>query len=262
MLEEESNGRRENIIMMPNMNNNSPSISISLITPITPTTTVKNNPSIDNFIIIPPPSSTTDNKVIVVPPSGLVFPEMNNAPFMGISLLNTDAPTATNSKEILEYPTKNPTILTLNPTSTKSPSISKKEETTITETSSQTVSSTSNPTTGKEEIISKVSISPTIPPTLLPTKNKPTNRPSFSTAEVYPAYWFNYNPISKYGPNNWPKLDELGNDNVYLNYIGDDSNECDKDDQSPIDLRTNSKCMDDHTPAQIVSFSFFLTVFL
>ena len=219
--------------------NNAPSTSITLIS--TPTTIINGNPSNENNIILPP---SLDGVIVVPSPNAIIFPDMNFPPsFLDLSIPNTDNPTGTSSGTLYpthvvpSEPTKNHVLETSPPTKEEIPS-----PTNIPVVVS-TVSPTSTPTSPK-----------TGSPTNKPTDDTPKSPSNFPIANEHPSDWFDYNPSSKYGPNEWHNI-ELTTDNFYFNYIKVNTNECSKDDeQSPIDLIPNGDCMDDHSPGQDVSF--------
>lgn len=230
--------RRKNLI---GIDMSSPSMTINVIS--------SNNeavptPNKSNVIIIPAPSgsSSSNSNGVILPPS-LVLPPNMDASNFGILDSNNgnDAETYTSTESPTLPPTTKSTPL---PPPTSAPiaamtSVPTKTPTESPKTSDPTKLPTKEPT-----------FSPTISPITKPPK-KDTNKPNFSTKNSsYPKYWFDYNPSSDYGPYEWDKVD-LGNENLYLNYIMDDTNECDKDnEQSPINIRADNQCKDDHTPAQ------------
>ena len=90
-------------------------------------------------------------------------------------------------------------------------------------------------------------------PSAIPTEIaslSPTNNPSSSPSiSAFPTYrksrnYWNYNPSSKYGPKRWERAQ---GDKLFMKTIGSTTNRCDSNNkQSPIILKPNSECADDH----------------
>jgi len=75
------------------------------------------------------------------------------------------------------------------------------------------------------------------------------NEGPINVPEPVPAYWFDYNPDSPYGPSHWDKVQIEITDTAHLfskPYFESMDNECDGKKQSPLDLVQNYKCLDDH----------------
>jgi len=85
-----------------------------------------------------------------------------------------------------------------------------------------------------------------------PTNNfsdSPSDSPTFysSSSPSYerPKTYWNYDPMSKFGPQNWEKVGD--GEEIFQKMTGGTSNKCEKGDkQSPIVLDPNSSCRDDH----------------
>ncbi|KAL7473975.1 hypothetical protein ACHAXS_014245 [Conticribra weissflogii] len=100
----------------------------------------------------------------------------------------------------------------------------------------------------------------TKPPTDRPS-NAPTNRPVVSLDSwefKQPSTYFNYDPSSKYGPDNWGKVKSDRFWDRYERLITSLDNKCESGNrQSPRNLcRTSDECLEFHQPRPRVSFCF------
>ena len=84
-------------------------------------------------------------------------------------------------------------------------------------------------------------------PSISPSKISsiyPSNESSLQPSYLRSSSYWNYNPDSKYGPQNWNRAE---GDPILKDMTGSSSNFCDSSSkQSPILLEENSACKDDH----------------
>ena len=67
---------------------------------------------------------------------------------------------------------------------------------------------------------------------------------------------FSYDANSSIGPNNWKDIDVTNSE--YWQYFKEKYNMCDGKGQSPVDLKPNAICTDDHPIRSKVNFYFIL----
>ena len=96
---------------------------------------------------------------------------------------------------------------------------------------------------------SKPSTTPTLKPSSVPTISpiptiEPTSYPTFDQ----PSTAFSFNPDAKHGPPRWDDVNPRNFKQEYdpWNRLDFEKNECDRDQQSPISLYHNAKCVEFH----------------